>query len=47
MNSKPIIIACDHGYGNMKTAHAVFKTGVTAYDKAPTFTSHLLGYYGG
>ena len=44
MNSKPIIIACDHGYGNMKTAHAVFKTGVTAYDKEPTFKSNLLVY---
>ena len=46
MNSKPIIIACDHGYGNMKTAHAVFKTGVTAYDKEPTFKSNLLVYNG-
>ena len=45
-NSKPIIIACDHGYGNMKTAHAVFKTGVTAYDKEPTFKSNLLVYDG-
>ena len=44
MNSKPIIIACDHGYGNMKTAHAVFKTGVTTYDKEPTFKSNLLVY---
>ena len=43
-NSKPIIIACDHGYGNMKTAHAVFKAGVTAYDKEPTFKSNLLVY---
>ena len=43
-NSKPIIIACDHGYGNMKTAHTVFKTGVTAYDKEPTFKSNLLVY---
>ena len=43
-NSKPIITACDHGYGNMKTAHAVFKTGVTAYDKEPTFKSNLLVY---
>ena len=45
-NSKPIIIACDHGYGNMKTAHTVFKTGVTAYDKEPTFKSNLLIYDG-
>lgn len=46
INSKPIIIACDHGYGNMKTAHAVFKTGVTVYDKEPTFKSNLLVYNG-
>ena len=43
-NSKPIIIACDHGYGQIKTAHAVFKTGVTAYDKEPTFKSNMLVY---
>ncbi len=45
-SNKPIIIACDHGYGNIKTAHAVFKTGVTAYDKEPTFKSNLLVYDG-
>ena len=28
-NTKPVIIALDHGYGNNKTAHAIFKTGVT------------------
>ena len=43
-NNKPIIIACDHGYGQIKTAHAVFKTGVTAYDKEPTFKSNMLVY---
>ena len=43
-NSRPIIIACDHGYGQIKTAHAVFKTGVTAYDKEPTFKSNMLVY---
>ena len=45
-NNKPIIIACDHGYGQIKTAHAVFKTGVTAYDKEPTFKSNMLVYQG-
>ncbi len=45
-NTKPIIIACDHGYGQIKTAHAVFKTGVTAYDKEPTFKSNMLVYDG-
>ena len=42
-NTKPVIIGIDHGYGNIKTAHAVFKTGVTAYDKEPTFKSNMLG----
>ena len=45
-NTKPVIIGIDHGYGNIKTTHAVFKTGVTAYDKEPTFKSNLLVYDG-
>ena len=36
-NTNPIIIGIDHGYGNIKTAHCCFKTGVAAYDKEPTF----------
>lgn len=43
-NTKPIIIAVDHGYGQIKAAHAVFKTGVTAYDKEPIFKSNMLVY---
>lgn len=46
-NSKPVIIGIDHGYGNIKTAHTCFKTGVSAYDKEPTFKSNLLIYEGG
>jgi plasmid segregation protein ParM len=41
-----IIIGIDHGYGNIKTANTCFKTGVTAYDKEPTFKSNLLYYEG-
>ena len=41
---KPVIIGIDHGYGNIKTTHAVFKTGVTVYDKEPTFKSNMLVY---
>ena len=44
--TKPVIIGIDHGYGNIKTAHTCFKTGVTAYDKEPTFKSNLLIYGG-
>ena len=28
-----VIIGIDHGYGNIKTAHTCFRTGVTACDK--------------
>ena len=41
-----LIIGIDHGYGNIKTAHAIFKSGVTAYDKEPTFTRNMLTYEG-
>ena len=45
MNSnRPIIIGVDHGFGNVKTAHTCFKTGVTVHDKEPTFKSDLLIY---
>jgi len=45
-NTNPIIIGIDHGYGNIKTAHCCFKTGVAIYDKEPTFKSNLLVYDG-
>ena len=41
-----IIIGIDHGYGNIKTAHHCFKTGVASYDKEPTFKANLLIYNG-
>lgn len=43
-NNNPIIIGIDHGYGNIKTAHCCFKTGVAVYEKEPTFKSNLLVY---
>ena len=42
--TKLVIIALDHGYGNIKTAHAIFKTGVTVCEKEPTFSRNLLIY---
>lgn len=39
-----IVIGIDHGFGNIKTANTVFKTGVTVYDKEPIFKSSLLTY---
>ena len=43
-NSSVVVIGLDHGFGQMKTAHTCFKTGVTAHDKEPTFKSDLLIY---
>lgn len=40
------IIGIDHGYGNIKTANCCFPTGVTAYDKEPTFKENLLVWDG-
>ena len=42
----PIIVGVDHGFGNIKTANACFQTGVSSYDKEPTFKSNLLTYEG-
>ena len=42
----PIVIGVDHGFGNIKTAHCCFRTGVTAYDKKPIFTNEMLVYDG-
>ena len=43
-STKPVIIGIDHGYGNIKTAHAIFKTGVTVCDSEPIFKGNLLVY---
>ncbi len=45
-NSIPVVIGLDHGFGQMKTAHTCFKTGVTAHEKEPTFKNDLLVYEG-
>ena len=42
--SKVTIIGIDHGYGNIKTAHCCFRTGVTVYDKEPVFKNSMLIY---
>ena len=39
---QPIVIVIDHGYGNIKTAHTYFKSGMTTYEKEPVFKSNLL-----
>ena len=32
-----LIIAVDHGYGNMKTANHCFPSGILAHEGEPTF----------
>ncbi len=44
MANNTTIIGIDHGYGNIKTAHFCFKSGVTFYDKEPTFKNNMLIY---
>lgn len=39
-----ILIGIDHGYGNMKTRHAVFKSGVKCYPSEPPIASEVLAY---
>jgi plasmid segregation protein ParM len=39
-----ILIGIDHGYGNMKTRHTVFKSGVKCYDAEPAIASNVLEY---
>lgn len=46
INNAPTVIGIDHGYGNIKTTHCCFKSGVSSYDKEPTFKSNLLVYQG-
>lgn len=37
-----INIGVDHGYGNMKTAHRIFRTGVEAYEEEPIVSKNYL-----
>ena len=41
-----VIIGIDHGYGNIKTANHIFKTGVMEYGAEPLFTNDMLVYGG-
>lgn len=41
-----ILIGIDHGYGNMKTRHTVFKSGVKCYSTEPAIASNVLFYDG-
>lgn len=41
-----VLIGIDHGYGNMKTRHYVFKSGVKCYDKEPLASEEVVHYNG-
>ena len=41
-----MVIAIDHGYGNIKTVNTVTPTGITAYDTEPTFEGDILQFDG-
>ena len=43
---RPVIIGLDHGYQNIKTAHACFQAGVTRHINEPTFKNGLMFYEG-
>ena len=40
------IIGIDHGYGNIKTANHIFKTGVAVFETEPVFQTNMLTYEG-
>lgn len=44
--NKVVVVACDHGYGNIKGVDFCFPSGVIAYDTEPTFAQNLLVYEG-
>lgn len=39
-----LIIGCDHGYGNIKTAHFCFKASAEASETAPIFSKDYVKY---
>lgn len=41
-----IILGVDNGYGNVKTAHRVFQTGITKCDSEPVLTKEYIEYDG-
>lgn len=41
-----VVIGLDHGYGNIKTAHRVFTTGVEKYEDEPIVSNNYVLYKG-
>lgn len=44
--SLPLVISCDHGYGNCKSSHFIFPTGITETVSKPTFPVDTLIWNG-
>ena len=43
-NNTRIIIGLDHGYGNIKTAHRIFRTGVECFEEEPIVSMNYIKY---
>lgn len=43
-NNTRIVIGVDHGYGNMKTAHRVFRTGMECMEEEPIVSKNFVKY---
>lgn len=43
-SSTKIIIGVDHGYGNMKTTHRIFKTGVECMEEEAIVSRNFVKY---
>jgi len=46
IKTKPILIAVDHGYGNVKTPNYIFPTGITEYKDEPAMATDTLCWAG-
>ena len=46
LKRKPILVAIDHGYGNVKTPNFIFPTGITAYGDEPAMATDTLRWAG-
>jgi hypothetical protein len=42
LKRKPILVAIDHGYGNVKTPGFIFPTGITEYRDEPAMAADTL-----
>lgn len=45
-NTLPIVISCDHGYGNCKSSNIIFPTGIERVASKPVFPADVLEWNG-